>query len=241
VRSESGPQSRAHSEGNERQSRSHDRIQFRSRENIPQPRTSISPTISRDDHQDDTVVPLEGRILRDAQGKVIFIGDCAPLSFLQTVRYLISSEVDSEAFAIQASRDSMIEVARPEVLLGQRQPSSVNPEEIQTLVEEYKAATSGLVDLFEYEELLKEITDWALNHTTHSDDPSAAVFFLVLAIGAQEHDEDKAEAWFDYARDLLLKNMCNSMNVATVQGFTLVAIFMLRAFQPNGAYLYFCK
>jgi hypothetical protein len=184
---------------------------------------------------------LEGRILRDAQGKVIFIGDCAPLSFLQTVRYLISSEVDSEAFAIQASRDSMIEVARPEVPLGQRQPSPVNLEEIQTLVEEYKAATSGLVDLFEYEELLKEITDWALNHTTHSDDPAAAVFFLVLAIGAQEHDEDKAEAWFDYARDLLLKNMCNSMNVATVQGFTLVAIFMLRAFQPNGAYLYFCK
>jgi hypothetical protein len=183
---------------------------------------------------------LEGRILRDAQGKVIFIGDCAPLSFLQTVRYLISSEIDSEGFTIQASRDSMIEVARPEPVPGQRHSLSIDPSEVQALVEEYKAATSGLVDLFDDEHLLQEITTWA-STTISLDDPAAAVFFLVLAIGAQESDEDRAEAWHNHARDVLLKYMCNSMNVATVQGFTLVAIFMLRAFQPNGAYLYFCK
>jgi hypothetical protein len=187
-------------------------------------------------------VPLEGRILRDAQGKVIFIGDCAPLSFLQTVRYLISSEVDSEGFAIQASRDFMIEVARPELPPAQRQPPFVNIAEIQVLIGEYKAATSGLVDLFDDEDLFKEIKVWTSGHTAiRQDDPAAAVFFLVLAIGVQESDEDQAEAWHNHARDVLLKHMCNSMNVATVQGFTLVAIFMLRAFQPNGAYLYFCK
>lgn len=64
---------------------------------------SISPTLSRDDHQ-DTAVPLEARLLRDAQGKVIFIGDCAPLSFLQTVRHLIASEVDPDGFPVAASR-----------------------------------------------------------------------------------------------------------------------------------------
>jgi hypothetical protein len=63
------------------------------------------------DGQEDTAVPLEGRILRDAQGQVIFIGDCAPLSFLQTVRHLIASEVDAEEFPVQASRDSIIGVA----------------------------------------------------------------------------------------------------------------------------------
>ena len=135
----------------------------------------------------------------------------------------------------------MIEVARPEVPLDQRQTLPVNPSEIQALVEEYSIATSGLVELFEHEELLEEMKLWASGLTTHSDDVASAVFFLVLSIGAQEGEEEKAEAWFTYARDLLLKHMCNSMNVATVQGFTLVAIFMLRAFQPNGAYLYFCK
>jgi hypothetical protein len=234
TRRASGPRSRAQSEGNAHRTT-----------RTPQPTAATetpSPSLSRDDHHgSDTVVPLEGRILRDAQGKVIFIGDCAPLSFLQTVRYLISSEVGSDTFAIQASRDSIIEVARAEPPLGQSRSVPLVPKVTEALVEEYITATSGLVDLFEYEELLKEVRMWATGHTAHSEDAAAAVFFLVIAIGAQESNEEKSEAWFDHARNLLLKHMCNSMNVATVQGFTLVAIYMLRAFQPNGAYLYFCK
>ena len=201
---------------------------------------SLSPTVSRDDRHEDTVVPLEGRILRDAQGKVIFIGDCAPISFLQTVRYLIASEVDPEGFPIHAVRDSIIEVA-PSEPLGRQRTLSVDPEEIQTLVEEYAVATSGLVDLFEEDKVLGEMMAWANNLTKRPDDAAAAVFYLILAVGAQEDHEEKAESWFRHARELLLKHMCSSMNVLTVQGFTLVAVFMLRAFQPNGAYLYFCK
>lgn len=207
---------------------------------IAETASSLSPTISRDDHHDDTAVPLEGRILRDAQGKVIFIGDCAPLSFLQTVRYLITSEVDPEGFAVHASRDSLIEIARPTV--ASHQPAlPVASHQVEALVDEYSAATNGLVDLFEHYELIQEMKMWVSGLTSHSDDAGAAVFFLVLAIGAQESQEEMAEAWFECARNNLMKNMCNSMNVATVQGFTLVAIFMLRASQPNGAYLYFCK
>jgi hypothetical protein len=184
---------------------------------------------------------LEGRILRDAQGKVIFIGDCAPLSFLQTVRYLISSEVESEGFAVQASRDSMIEVARPEPLVGQTRSISRDGTDVKALVEEYCVVTSGLVDLFDRGDLIKEIDDWSSSMTTQPKDIGQAVFYLVLAIGSQERNEAQAETWFTDAQDVLMKNMCNSMNVATVQGFTLVAVYMLRAFQPNGAYLYFCK
>lgn len=223
----SNPRSRAQSEG--------------LNEPVPDIETP-SPTISRDDHHgSDTVVPLEGRILRDAQGKFIFLGDCAPLSFLQTVRHLISSEVGSDSFAIQAARDSIIEVARPELPTGRRPPALPNPGETQSLVEDYIAATTGLVDLFEYEELLRETRVWASDPTAHSGDAAAAVFFLVMAIGAQERSEEQADSWFEHARSLLLKHMCNSMNVTTVQGFTLVAVYMLRAFQPNGAYLYFCE
>jgi len=157
------------------------------------------------------------------------------------VRHLISSEVGSDSFAIQAARDSIIEVARPELPTGRRPPALPNPGETKTLVEDYLAATTGLVDLFEYDELIRETKAWASNHTAHSGDAAAAVFFLVMAIGAQERSEEQADAWFEHARSLLLKHMCNSMNVTTVQGFTLVAVYMLRAFQPNGAYLYFCE
>lgn len=202
--------------------------------------TSLSPTISRDEHPEDTAVPLEGRILRDAQGKVIFVGDCAPLSFLQTVRHLIASAVDAEALPPQSSRDSIIEVARPESA-SQQQSISVSLHEVGSFVQQYTVATGGLVDLFEHNELLSEISAWATGAIAQSHESAAAVFYLVLAIGAQESQEPKAEAWFTHARDMLLKNLVNSMNVSTVQGFALVTIYMLRAFQPNGAYLYFCK
>ncbi|CZT21502.1 related to positive regulator of PUT (proline utilization) genes [Ramularia collo-cygni] len=192
---------------------------------------SISPNVSRDDHQEGTAVPLEARLLRDAQGKVIFIGDCAPLSFLQTVRHLIASEVDPDGFPVASSRDSIVEVPRPE--LSDRQSSAFGaptaPLELAGLIEEYSIATTGLVDLFEKGELQSWITNA----------PSTAPYFLVLAIGKQGKDEVKAESWFKRARDDLLINLCGSMNVATVQGFALVSLYMLRAFQPNGAYLYF--
>jgi hypothetical protein len=197
--------------------------------------------MSRDDHQgSDTVVPLEGRILRDAQGKVIFIGDCAPLSFLQTVRHLISSEIGSETFATQAARASINEIARPDLSTSQPQPVPTDASQLKSLVQDFVAVTSGLADLFDYEELQRDIKAWVQNTAADRPNDSAdAVFFLVIAIGSQEDDTDRADNWFDHARNLLLKHMCNSMNVATVQGFTLVAVYMLRAFQPNGAYLYF--
>lgn len=201
---------------------------------------SLSLTVSRSDHQDDTVVPLEGRILCDAQGKVIFIGDCAPLSFLQTVRHLIASEVNEDSIPLHATRDSIIEMVDPDSR-EQDQSLSVELHEVQSLVHGYLVATSGLADLFNRDDLLKELKAWASGRTSHSSDAEAAAYFLVLAVGAQESHEAKAEAWFRHARDLLLKNMTSSINVSTVQGFALIAIYMLRAFQPNGAYLYFCK
>ncbi|KAI4622189.1 hypothetical protein J4E83_004929 [Alternaria metachromatica] len=198
---------------------------------------TLSPTLSRDEQQGDTVVPLEGRILRDAQGKSIFIGDCAPLSFLQTVRHLITSEVDPRA-TVQATRDPIIEIARPDSA-DQHSCPPIDVHQVDELVDEFMAASSGLVQLFQREDLAPELKAWACSRNSSSDDAAAAVFYLVLAIGAQERFEEKAEAWFNTARDVLLKHMCSSMNVSTVQGFALVAIYMLRASQPNGAYLYF--
>jgi hypothetical protein len=109
------------------------------------------------------------------------------------------------------------------------------------MIGEYAVVTSGLVELFGRDELLEEMKAWAGDLPIRADDAGAAVLLLVLSIGAQESNEDRSAQWFHHARDILLKHMCSSMNVATVQGFTLVAIYMLRSYQPNGAYLYFCK
>jgi hypothetical protein len=72
-------------------------------------------------------------------------------------------------------------------------------------------------------------------------DISSAVKYLVVAIGVQQEDPWAADVWFKHAKQILVDNLSASMHIATVQGFTLVAVYMLRASQPNGAFLYFCK
>lgn len=200
--------------------------------------TSVSPTLSRGDHR-DTAVPLEARLLRDAQGKVIFIGDCAPLSFLQTVRHLVAT--GAEALPAQASRDSFIEAVQPELVSEpSRGVPPVHANEVEALLREYHVATSGLVDLFEREQLTECITKWANGFAPSSNETTSAVDYLIMAIGVQESNETKAEAWFTHAKNSLVANLTASMHLATVQGFALVAVYLLRAFQPNGAYLFFC-
>jgi hypothetical protein len=184
-------------------------------------------------------VPLEARLLRDAQGKVIFIGDCAPISFLQTVRHLIATEEDT--FPVQASRDSFIEAAQPIPTDGaERVIPAVHPNDVDALLRQYRVATSGLVDLFEREHLADEARKWAAGIAMRSAEATSAVNYLIFAIGIQESNETKAEAWFNYAKNSLVANLTASMHLATVQGFALMAVYLLRAFQPNGAYLYFC-
>lgn len=200
---------------------------------------SASPTLSRGDHR-DTAVPLEARLLRDAQGKVIFIGDCAPISFLQTVRHLVATEEDM--FPVQASRDSFIEAAQPVIANNtERATPAAHPSDVDTLLQQYRVATSGLVDLFERDHHADEIRKWAAGMATRSAEGAPAVNYLVLAIGLQESNETKAEAWFNHAKNSLVTNLTASMHLTTVQGFALVAVYLLRAFQPNAAYLYFCK
>ena len=76
-----------------------------------QPDASSGPGLEpgAEAHNEETEVPREGRLLVDPQGKLIFIGDCAPLSFFRTVQRLITSRIDPDAFAPENSGYSALE------------------------------------------------------------------------------------------------------------------------------------
>ena len=194
-------------------------------------------------HEDPygTEVPLESGLLRDPQGQLIFLGDCAPLSFLQTVRHLVATEVGPDGLQIRQSRDSVIELTSNESSSHHRgfQLPPIVQHEVESMISEYVTATSGLVDLFPREKLLHDMNDWARSGSA-TDEVISATFYLVLAIGAQSTKEAEAEAWFQSSRDVLQKKMCSRVDIPTLQGLVLVTLYMLRASQSNGAYLYFC-
>lgn len=200
--------------------------------------------MAQEEHE-ETEVPREARLLRDAQGKLIFIGDCAPLSFFQTVRQLVTSRVDANAFAPETSRYSMLENANPRSAaassFGTLSPA-INTESIKTAVSAYLAVTSGLVDLFDHARLAEELTVWARQGVLHErdDDMTSAVNYLVLAIGCQKTDDETiSQAYFNFARDHAFANLSGNLSAGTVQAFLLITLYMLGACQINGAFLFF--
>lgn len=204
-------------------------------------RRSSDALPSSEDH-DEAPVPREARLLCDAQGKLIFIGDCAPLSFFQTVRQLVTSRVDADAFAPQTSQYSVLENATSKSFFTSGaaiSPPAVDPATIPTIVATYLTVSSGTVDLFPSEaSLVAQLTSWAAR-TTPFDDVTTAVHYLVLSIGLQQRDDDLAQLYFAYGRDQALSTLNGSLGIETVRAFILVTLYMLCACQINGAFLFF--
>ncbi|KAI1869417.1 hypothetical protein JX265_006507 [Neoarthrinium moseri] len=218
--------------------------QHSSSTSAPTPTVATAPTArvagplhSDASAEEEAEVPRDARLLYDAQGKLIFIGDCAPLSFFQTVRQLVLSRIDPHAFASQTGRMPVLQNAHPShaVHPGGQEPF-VDASNIQSIVDKYLAVTSGLVDLFSTVRLADDISAWAPNR---GNDLNAAVHYLVLAIGLQSVDDSLASAYFEHAKVLALATLGSELSVGTVQAFTLITIYMLRACQITGAFLFF--
>lgn len=204
-------------------------------------------------HDDETDVPREARLLCDAQGKLIFIGDCAPLSFFQSVRQLVTSRVDEHAFAPQSSQYSVLENSAPSASFATQHGSGgegpgIPLESIPDAVAIYLAVTAGLVDLFEDARLRDDITLWASaggpssspsTDSASADVAQSIVNYLILAIGYQKDREPLAQACFEYARDRAFAHLSGDLSISTVHAFLLVTLFMLGACQINGAFLFF--
>lgn len=197
-----------------------------------------------EDH-DETEVPREARLLWDSQGKLIFIGDCAPLSFFQTVRQLVTSSVDANAFSPQTSRYSVLENAYPKTSAHSTSRTAARPHvdtgRIPSSVMAYLSVTAGLVDLFDDARLVDEISLWAVQGQANDgpDNMISVVYYLVLANGHLGHDQQLSQLYFDFARDRALANIGGNMSIATVQAFLLTALYSLHACQINGAFLFF--
>lgn len=193
--------------------------------------------------EDETEVQREARLLCDAHGKLTFIGDCAPLSFFQSVRRLVTNRIGQNAFAPQTSRFSVLENAPARArqtkrsLRDSRVPH-VRPADVTPAVATYLSTTASLVDLFDNSKLLDDLVIWA-NLAQKPDNVTTIIHFLVLAIGLQADSDALSQQYFEYARDLAYTDLSDSLGVETVQAFILVTVYMLCSCQINGAFLFF--
>ncbi|KAK3320115.1 hypothetical protein B0T19DRAFT_404641 [Cercophora scortea] len=198
------------------------------------------------EEHEETEVPREARLLCDPQGKLVFIGDCAPLSFFQTVRRLVTTRVDTNAFAPETSGYSALEnvYSRPSFPAGGSSGSQPPTIEITIApaVRAYFEATAGLIDIFDNARLLEDISIWVAGRSLSRDktvNVTSVVNYLVLAIACQKSDESVAQVYFDHARDLAFANLSGNLGIGSVQAFLLITLYMLSGCQISGAFLFF--
>ncbi|CBF84912.1 putative C6 transcription factor [Aspergillus nidulans FGSC A4] len=184
-------------------------------------------------------VPKVARLLRDGQGKFMYIGDSASLSFLQSVRRIVSQSIGRCEFTEDTSRHSMLEAFQSSSAT-QNGPLAQPPsnDEAQRLARQYVLATSPLLDLFDLEEFHPRLANW-IGNPTGDEDTVSSIFYLVLAIGAQVSDTNQAQAerYFVSGRQLAFSAFTETPSLYTIQSYVLISMYMLGACRRNGAFM----
>lgn len=194
---------------------------------------------ARDEKDGTAPVPKVARLLRDSQGKFMYVGDSASLSFLQSVRRIVSSSIGRCEFTEDSSRHSMLEAfqsnpsSHPRTLIPP--PSH---EEAQHLARQYVLATKPLLDLFDLNEFHPRLANWAEN-PSGDEDTVSSIFYLVLAIGAQVSNTNQtlAEQYFVSGRQLAFSAFTETPSLHTIQSYVLISMYMLGACRRNGAFM----
>ncbi|KAE8383045.1 hypothetical protein BDV26DRAFT_277514 [Aspergillus bertholletiae] len=192
-----------------------------------------------DDKDGTAPVPKVARLLRDGQGKFMYVGDSASLSFLQSVRRIVSSSIGRCDFTEDNSRHSMLEAFQSSstTQTGPLVPPPSN-EEAQRLARQYVLATSPLLNLFDLDEFYPRLANW-IENPTGDEDTVSSIFYLVVAIGAQVSDTNHtlAEKYFISGRQLAFSAFTETPSISTIQSYVLISMYMLGACRRNGAFM----
>ena len=192
-----------------------------------------------DDRDGMAPVPKVARLLQDGQGKFMYIGDSASLSFLQSVRRIVSASIGRCEFTEDNSRHSMLEAFQNS---STSQSVSLVPppcqDEAQRLAQQYVLATSPLLDLFDLDEFYSRLVDW-VDNPSGDEDTVSSIFYLVMAIGAQTSDinQTSAEQYFVSGRQLAFSAFTETPSIYTIQSYVLISMYMLGACRRNGAFM----
>ena len=187
-------------------------------------------------------VPKLARLLRDGHGKFIFVGDSANLAFLQNIRRLAKARIGDCNFTTDTLRHAIVEATPAKPVLTPSPDVDIRPtvEEARELVRQYLLASSGVIDLFDSDDIMAHLSTW-VNDASAETDFNSSIYYLVMAIGAQvkytDERGDVAEMYFARGRQLVSTNFMDDPSVLTIQSYALIALYMLTACRRNAAFM----
>ncbi|EEA25435.1 C6 transcription factor, putative [Talaromyces marneffei ATCC 18224] len=188
---------------------------------------------------DSAPIPKQSRMLPDAKGKLIYIGQSASLSYLHIVQRVAADCIGSCKFTDDPQQQYILEKDFTGHLGSCPEPEP-ELERSLGLAEQYELAVSGVFNFFDISYLQTAIPPWVAD-PNRRERPETPVIFLALAIGAlgraaDDEDEDIAERYFNYGRQQAVIHLMDDPCLMTVVAFSLISYYMLSSCRRNGAF-----
>lgn len=172
----------------------------------------------------------------------MYVGDSASLSFLQSIRRIVTLAVGDCEFTTDPMRHSILETAPFGPMISSLEPMVLDWESVKHLTRQYFLCTAGLIDLFDTETFFSEIESW-VNNPSRDQDQRSCIYYLVMAIGAQAAfgvcQQDMAEQYYSRGRLQAFYNFTEAPSLMTVQAYSLITVYLLGACRRNGAFMNF--
>ncbi|KPM37309.1 hypothetical protein AK830_g9257 [Neonectria ditissima] len=200
----------------------------------------------------------KNRMLQDADGRLLYVGDSATVSYLQLIRLVVESTAGASQFTMDPSRHKTTAVAwtMPETARAGRILPVPEKKVTDVLVQSFFTHTHGLIDIFDrrlFQQTLNSYYSSPLN-VKASD---ICLIYLVLSIGlvmatpivdSPEHHiitqlrsqgVDYAEAFFKSAKASSdPESGFEDGDFWTVQALCLMSVYTLAVSKRNAAYAY---
>ncbi|KAH0343728.1 hypothetical protein KCU83_g8667, partial [Aureobasidium melanogenum] len=188
-------------------------------------------------------VPRSARLLRDMHGKFMYVGDSASLSFVQSVRRMVLSAIGECDFTNDPSRHQIIEpTPQTAMQMPDMSPLQLDLEDCKRLSRHYLLATSGLIEIFDAPTYFRYLDQWVVDKA-RDNDLKSAIFYMVLAIGAQvsstDGDQTLAEKYFNRGRYMAVMTLTDAPSLLTIQAYLCITMYMLGACRRNAAFMQF--
>lgn len=171
----------------------------------------------------------------------MYIGDAATLSFLHNARHIVRSVLVSCDFVDDPLRQHTMEahhgLIAQDVINPPRKPIL---EDADYLIHWFILATNCLLNVVDQQELIRGMPDWCQRPQVIPGD-SSAIYYLILALGAQSCPEDKdetAENYFNYGRYITLMVFMEDPSLVTIQCHVLITMYLLTGSRANSAFMY---
>ncbi|KAL2813394.1 fungal-specific transcription factor domain-containing protein [Aspergillus granulosus] len=185
----------------------------------------------------EIAVPKLPQSLYDTQGKVVYLGDCSALSFLQNIQELIEGQTQSSNTSLHSQE---FEELPPD--LDERSLSYTGSvQDLRGLIKTFFTVTTGVLDILDAGDVETILHQW-IEGSLAAHRGSEAVLYLLLAYAAQAQavspvERRRAHSFYHHGRHIALLHLTDDPSLETVQAFLLIGLYMLGCSRRNGAFL----